>query len=1137
MQLTVFSTDDRKSGFRLQYMEIFNWGTFDEHVWKINPGGETSLLTGANGSGKTTFVDALLTLIVPEKKYRFYNQSSGSEKKGDRTEETYIMGGYGTVATENGQGTKTLYLRESRETAYSVLLAHFANEAEQYVTLFQVRYFSGNEMKRVFAIAHKPLHIEDDFKPFDFNGNWRKRIDTQHNKGSRKMVEWFDSASRYAHRMVDVLGMQSIQALGLFNQTVGIKVLGELNGFIRTHMLEPRNMEEQFQELKKHLGTLLDAQRNIEKVEEQIRLLKPLQKSFQVYKDQSDELVRAKEEIEIARLWNIYTKYNLLDAGIAAGKKEIRALQEKLTDARKSINDMLEEERQLQNQLDSNKAGQRLLQLEKDLEAQENQLRQTELMLEKFNDFSKELGIDETPVDEAAFQRIVKEAERISRKLQTEIRNNDEDRWDAKDRLKRAEQEKNRIQEEFNMLQQSKHNIPGYLVTLRKDLCSALKLDTAELPFAGELMQVRSEDLEWQPALEKLLRGLATRMLVPHKHYRKVSKYVNQTNLRAKLIYEHVQDVAVPGHPEEGSIFHLLEFHPEHPLSNWVAQHIIMHMDYYCANNEKELERFDKAITVYGLIKNRSRHEKDDRPQKNDASNYVMGWNNERKREALQNRRLQLLSEIEKAGESEQRSEAKNKKLQRQVSAAGQITEQSRFELLNVSAIQRTIKKTQDQIGSLKESSDQLKVLTRQVDELLKKRNAIEAERDSLVGKISVDQTRIDEMDKEQTALEPVLNQLTTEDKEKLLQFQQKYSNELAEISLQNIQVQFLHLKDQIETRSHKIEEMVNKEGSFLERSITRIKNPPMEILQRFTDWAADVQPFSGEREFAGEYIEWLDKLETDNLPRYKKDFERYLHDTMVYKMGELNEELSNWEQTIRQSVDVLNKSLSGINFNRLPDTYIQLGIRSVADSTVKEFRNMLLEALPQAVNWQQSSFDDKAEHFRNKVQPLINVLDEGESYRARVLDVRNWFEFWADERFRNTDELKKTYRQMGQLSGGEKAQLTYTILCSAIAYQFGITREGKNARSLRFIAVDESFSNQDEEKATYLMELCKQLHLQLLVVTPSDKIQIVEDFIAHVHLVQRVNSRNSILFNMTKMELKEKQRKAAKNEKGKSIS
>jgi uncharacterized protein YPO0396 len=233
---------------------------------------------------------------------------------------------------------------------------------------------------------------------------------------------------------------------------------------------------------------------------------------------------------------------------------------------------------------------------------------------------------------------------------------------------------------------------------------------------------------------------------------------------------------------------------------------------------------------------------------------------------------------------------------------------------------------------------------------------------------------------------------------------------------------------------------------------------------------------------------------------------------------------MEKWERDINNSVHRLNQSLGGINFNRLPDTYIQLGKRPVPSGTdIKEFRGRLLDALPQAANWQQSSFEEKSRHFTQKVQPLIDELDKNESYRNRVMDVRNWFEFWADEKYRNTDELKKTYRQMGQLSGGEKAQLTYTILCSAIAYQFGITREGKNSRSLRFIAVDESFSNQDEEKATYLMELCKQLHLQLLVVTPSDKIQIVQNFIAHVHLVQRVNNRHSVLYNMTIKELKER--------------
>src|SRR6201992_3605839 len=151
MQLGVFSTDESKSGFRLQYMEVFNWGTFDETIWRISPGGETSLLTRANGNRKTTFVDALLTLIVPEKRYRFYNQSSGSEKKGDRTEETYVMRGYGSVHSDNGQARKTLYLRENRDQAYRILLANFSNEAEQNVTLFQVRWFSGNDMRRVFA--------------------------------------------------------------------------------------------------------------------------------------------------------------------------------------------------------------------------------------------------------------------------------------------------------------------------------------------------------------------------------------------------------------------------------------------------------------------------------------------------------------------------------------------------------------------------------------------------------------------------------------------------------------------------------------------------------------------------------------------------------------------------------------------------------------------------------------------------------------------------------------------------------------------------------------------------------------------------------------------------------------------------
>ncbi|MHA4810198.1 ATP-binding protein [Flavitalea flava] len=1124
MQLGVFSTDENKSGFRLQYMEIFNWGTFDEHVWKIHPGGETSLLTGANGSGKTTFVDALLTLIVPEKKHRFYNQSSGSEKKGDRTEESYVLGGYGSVHSENGQSSKTLYLRENKEQAYSILLAHFANEAEQYVTLFQVRYFSGSEMKRVFAIAHKPLHIEDNFRPFDSNGAWRKRIDQQFNKGSRKQVEWYDAASRYAQRLVEVLGMQSMQALSLFNQTMGIKVLGELNEFIRTNMLEPRNMEQEFQELKKHLSTLLDAQRNIEKTEEQVRLLLALQQHFRSYQEQYTLARQAKQEQETGKIWYSYTKYHLLEDHIAFREKEAGLLRAQMEDTKLKITGLQEEERQTRNQLEQNKAGQRLQQLEKERGILHGQVKEAESALRKFSEWAKALKLEENePADDAAYLRIKKEAERTDKRLSTEIRLTNEDLFDAQDRLKKSGDEKTKIENELNTLLQSKNNIPGHLIHLRKELCASLKLDDEDLPFAGELMQVRSEELDWQPALEKLLNPIALRLLVPDKHYKKVNKYVNNTNLRARLVYNRVTDIALLQHADEGTVWHKLEFHSGHSLSGWVSQQIIQQYNFSCVENEKALERYERAITIQGLTKNRDRHEKDDRSERNDPSRYVMGWNNEKKKEVLQYRRSQLLISLEQAGEALQRATNKNSRLQDQVFAVKHIREHSGFKSINIPSVQQAIHQAEEQMAQLKKGSDQLKTLTGQVENIHRQVEEKEKERDQLISKVSLCDHDLQNMEAERSGLTPLLDLLTENDKDLLLQFQQKHSSLLTGCTLENIETHYRQLTENARQEVSQYEETSVKEGRELDKSIHKIKNPPLDLLQRFTDWAADTQQLPSEREFAGEYLEWLDKLEKENLPRFKKDFERLLHDTAVIKMGVLNEELESWERKIRNSIATLNQSLGGINFNRLPDTYIQLGIRPVADSVIKEFRNRLLNALPQAADWQQNSYEDKAIHFKQNVQAFINTLDENETYRSRVLDVRNWYEFWADERFRETQEIKKTYRQMGQLSGGEKAQLTYTILCSAIAYQFGITKEGRNSKSLRFIAVDESFSNQDEEKATYLMELCKQLHLQLLVVTPSDKIQIVENFIAHVHLVQRVNNRHSILFNMTKKELKAK--------------
>lgn len=60
-----FLADDSRVGFRLQRLEVLNWGTFDRRVWRYELNGRNGLLTGDIGSGKSTLVDAVTTLLVP----------------------------------------------------------------------------------------------------------------------------------------------------------------------------------------------------------------------------------------------------------------------------------------------------------------------------------------------------------------------------------------------------------------------------------------------------------------------------------------------------------------------------------------------------------------------------------------------------------------------------------------------------------------------------------------------------------------------------------------------------------------------------------------------------------------------------------------------------------------------------------------------------------------------------------------------------------------------------------------------------------------------------------------------------------------------------------------------------------------
>ena len=117
-----FAEDNAHTGFRLAHFEWYNWGTYDGDIFSLDMERENALLTGDIGSGKSTVVDALTTLLVPHNRI-VYNKAAGAGSR-ERSLYSYIVGEYKSVRDETFGSAKAAVLRDPNDT-FTVLLARF----------------------------------------------------------------------------------------------------------------------------------------------------------------------------------------------------------------------------------------------------------------------------------------------------------------------------------------------------------------------------------------------------------------------------------------------------------------------------------------------------------------------------------------------------------------------------------------------------------------------------------------------------------------------------------------------------------------------------------------------------------------------------------------------------------------------------------------------------------------------------------------------------------------------------------------------------------------------------------------------------------------------------------------------------
>jgi uncharacterized protein YPO0396 len=269
-----------------------------------------------------------------------------------------------------------------------------------------------------------------------------------------------------------------------------------------------------------------------------------------------------------------------------------------------------------------------------------------------------------------------------------------------------------------------------------------------------------------------------------------------------------------------------------------------------------------------------------------------------------------------------------------------------------------------------------------------------------------------------------------------------------------------------------------------------------------------------------GEYLQKFERLVIEDLKRHEERFKNELNKNTINSISVFDNKLEQHEKEIKQKIKTINQHLYEIVYNAAHDTYITILMDATPKKEIRLFKEELKKCYIHSFSSNSELYtEEKYEQVKAILDRFASTDPIDKEWTNTVTDVRQWFEFNASERYRASDEEKEFYEGSGGKSGGQKEKLAYTILASALAFQFGLQFGESKSRSFRFVVIDEAFGRGSDESTRYGLELFKKLNLQLLIVTPLQKIHIIEGHVNSFHFVSNRDGDNSQVSNFTKQE------------------
>lgn len=1092
-----FAEDNAHTGFRLAHFEWYNWGTYDGDIFSLDLERENALLTGDIGSGKSTVVDALTTLLVPHNRI-VYNKAAGAESR-ERSLYSYIVGEYKSVRDETFGSAKAAALRDPN-TTFTVLLARFENEGyDEQLTLAQFFWIAKGAVQKLYIVSQASLDIRRDFFDFSDIRDLKRRL--------KKLphTEVFDAFKEYSAHFRRIMGIRNEQALHLFYQTVSLKAIGNLTEFIRNHMLEPGSIDDKVDEVCRNFAELTRAHNLILEAQRQIEMLTPIDKEsrrFEALEAEKTQLYAMREVIEP---FFAKRRIGLIDEKLSALKIVQQKKRSKKERSGESLEHAEREMLDLKLQLQKNGAD-RLEQLQREIKSEQQRMSERQVAKRRYDALCETLELSKAS-NEHRFLKNREAAQTRFERIEEETTKLQNEKVRHGVSLERYRQKGEELESAIAYLQTRRSNIPPHVARIRDEMVEALGLEPDALPFAGEL--IRSTDAQWQGATERVLHNFALSLLVDTAHYEAVAEYVERTHLGGKLVYLKVDRGRKPEAVEIGadSLLNKIEVRADSPFAGALEALLVARFNIPCVDTLDDFRRLKRAVTVHGQLKTSyERHEKDDRHAIDDRSRWVLGWDNAEKlaalraeHEGLAEKLAYLVEQIEKIGQALRNTTALRDSLR-------DLLAFEAFSALDWYMPSRRIEELEAERNALQESSDIIAELTARLQKIEQTHAALKGELEALTSELGKLEQQIEDLQLQRNSA-----QLLVENAEAL-----ETQEEAVAAFAKELLASGLTLVT-IEARKREVLRHFAQEIEKLDKRISRSRE---KIVRDMGDFNAAfpvvAKEFDAAVESAPDYRKKLAELKRDDLPRWRKRFKSLLREKMVQHFVTLQYTLEQQSNEIVDKIDKINASLRDIEYSE--GTYITLIAEAVKSAEIREFKAQLKAAISGAI-LEDNSYDEQKFLQIKAIIERFNGReghsDEDRKWRKRVTDVRNWFDFSAAERFVSDNEMKEYYTDSGGKSGGQKEKLAYTVLASSLAFQFGLEHNRVKSRSFRFVMIDEAFGRGSDESTRYALRLFESLDLQLLVITPKQKINVIEPYVKTVHFVHNDAGRASSLVSM----------------------